>query len=89
VFFTRIGKFLAHLGFWTSLLSLLLGSYFAYISADMEQNLALARRYLGTDTTGEAIDRASRNLLLSIALGVLCEISARRSSRLEDAEEER
>ena len=88
MFFTRIGKFLAHLGFWTSLLSLFLGFYFAYIAADIEQNMAFAQRYLGTDTTGEAIDRASRYILLSIALGVLCEISARRGSAApaQDAE---
>lgn len=88
MFFTRIGKLLAHLAFWTNLLSLLLGFYFAYSAVDMEQNMLLSRQFLGTDTTGEAIDRASRNILLSIALGVLCEISTRRSSRPEVAGEE-
>lgn len=88
MFFTRIGKFLAYFGFWTSVLLLALAVYAAYTTPDMEANREFAQRYLSADTTGEAIDRAMRNILLSIGLGILCEISAGRRDQQHESQAE-
>lgn len=78
MFFTRIGKVIAHLIFWFGLIRVAIALAIAFGTSDMESNAAFSRRYLSTDTSGAAL---SNTLLLGIAaavaLGVLCEISAK------------
>jgi hypothetical protein len=78
MFFTRIGMIIAHLVFWFSALRLGIAFLLAFGTPDMENNRIAARQYLGTETTGEAINEASLALVLAVALGVLCETSSRR-----------
>ncbi|WP_377277234.1 hypothetical protein [Rhizobium sp. R86522] len=77
MFFTRIGKVIAHVIFWGSIVRLALAFFVAFNSVDSESNRAASARYLATATSGEAINQAFVGLLLGLALGVLCEISAR------------
>ncbi len=78
MFFTRIGRILAHLIFWSSALRLAIAFGIAFLTPDMESNTFASRRYLAAATSGEAINEAVIYLLLGIALGVLCEISSKR-----------
>ncbi|MCZ8178428.1 MAG: hypothetical protein O9309_05340 [Rhizobium sp.] len=77
MFFTRIGKVVAHFIFWGSAFRLATALFVALSTTDMEGNRAAAARYLSAATSGEAMDEAVVGLLLGLALGVLCEISAR------------
>ncbi|WP_285294494.1 hypothetical protein [Aureimonas altamirensis] len=45
------------------------------ITIAFSQNEELGRRYLGSMTTGEAIDSGFKVMAASIVLGILCEIS--------------
>lgn len=78
MFFTRIGKVIAHLIFWFGLIRVGIALAIAFGTSDIESNAAFSRRYLSTATSGEAL---SNTLLLciaaAVALGVLCEISAK------------
>ncbi len=78
MFFTRIGKIIAHLIFWFGLIRVAIASAIAFSASDMDSNAAFSRRYLSTATSGEAL---SNTLFLciaaAVALGVLCEISAK------------
>ncbi|MDH4439173.1 MAG: hypothetical protein QE284_02180 [Rhizobium sp.] len=76
MFFTRIGKVIAHLIFWGSAVKLATALFVALSTSDMEGNRAAAARYLSAATSGDAMDEAVVGLLLGLALGVLCEISA-------------
>ena len=80
MFFTKIGKVLAHLGFWLGTFRVGMGFLLAFGTPDMENNQAAARRFLGAATTGEAINEGMVAILVSVALGVLCEISAHKSN---------
>jgi hypothetical protein len=79
MFFTRIGKVIAHLILWMSVIQVSIAFAGAFGTADMESNRAFASRYLSAATTGEAINKAMMYLLLAVALGVLCEISSKRN----------
>jgi hypothetical protein len=79
MFFTRIGKVIAHLMFWSSVIHISIAFAGAFSTANMESNRAFASRYLSATTTGEAINKAELYILLAIALGVLCEISSKKS----------
>ena len=79
MFFTRIGKIIAHLMFWSAAFQLAVSCHFAFTTPDMESNRAVARRYLSAESTGEAISDGMRYILLALALGVLCEVSSRRN----------
>lgn len=79
MFFTRIGKVLAHFIFRVALIQLALGYLGAFGTPDMESNRAFANRYLGAATTGAAITKAQYSLLVGLVLGILCEISANRA----------
>lgn len=81
MFFTRIGKVIAHFVFWLGLLRVALGYLVAFGTADMESNGAAARRYLAATSSGEAINEGMIYILLAVALGVLCEISAGKQRR--------
>ena len=79
MFFTHLGKIIAHLGFWSGLLKVVFGFFFAFRYPEMEQNMFVARRYLAAATTGEAINEGVTVILGSVALGILAEISSRRA----------
>jgi hypothetical protein len=79
MFFTRIGKVIAHLMFWVSVTHVLIAFAGAFGIADMESNRLFASRYLSAATTGDAINKAQLYILLAVALGVLCEISSRKN----------
>ncbi|MFK0332582.1 hypothetical protein ACIQUB_15745 [Rhizobium sp. NPDC090275] len=80
MFFTRIGKVVAHLVFWLGLFRVSSALLIAFTSPDMETNAAFSRRYLGTATSGEALsDKIFLYIIAAIILGVVCEISARRA----------
>jgi hypothetical protein len=79
MFFTRIGKILAHLMFWLGLLRVAMGFLFALGTPDMESNRAAARHFLSAATTGEAINEGMIAILVAVALGILVEISMGRS----------
>lgn len=79
MFFTRIGKFIAHLIFWLGLFRVAMGFVVAFGSADMESNRALASAIFGGKMPGQAIDQGFIAIVLGVALGVLCEISANRN----------
>lgn len=83
MFFTRIGKVIAHLLFWFSVINISIAFAGAFSTADLESNRAFASHYLSAATTGEAIDKAQLYILLAVALGVLCELSA--AKRKSDA----
>lgn len=81
MFFTTIGRVLAHLGFWLGTLRVGMGLFLAFGTPDMENNRAAAQRYLGTATSVEAINEGMVAILVSVALGVLCDISARKNNK--------
>lgn len=78
MFFTRVGKVLAHVMFWISVIRLVLALAIAYGTPDMETNRAYSLRYLQMETSGASINKSIQNILIALALGVLCEISAKR-----------
>ncbi|WP_155947749.1 hypothetical protein [Rhizobium sp. 2MFCol3.1] len=78
MFFTRIGKVVAHLIFWFGLIRVSAALLIAFNTPDLETNAAFSRRYLGTATSGEAFsDKIFLYIIAAIILGVVCEISAR------------
>lgn len=79
MFFTRIGKVLAHLIFWFSVLQFAIAFGIGFGSGSVENDRFYANRYLSAATSGEATDRAVMYILIAVALGVLCEISSKRS----------
>lgn len=85
MFFTRVGKIVAHLIFWLGLLRVTIGFFVAFGTADMESNRIATSRYLGAGTSGEAINEGIIAILLAVALGVLCEISSKRAKPDEQA----
>ena len=85
MFFTRIGKVIAHLIFWLGLLRVAMGFFVAFGTDGMESNRAAASRYLAAATSGEAITEGMMYILLAVALGVLCEISSKRNKPDEQA----
>jgi hypothetical protein len=86
MFFTRIGRIFAHLIFWASAFRIAVALIIATTAPDMEANAAFSRRYLGAATSGEALSNTTfLTLLAGVALGVLCEISARMIKRESSA----
>jgi hypothetical protein len=85
MFFTRIGKVIAHLIFWMGLLTVGIAILVALGTDSLESNRALASLYLNARTSGEAIDKAVMYMAFALALGVLCEISSRMNKADESA----
>ena len=85
MFFTRIGKIIAHIIFWPSMLRLVHALSIAFFSPDKETTIALVRRYLGSGTVGEYIDKAAILILIAVALGILAEISANKKKQSADS----
>ena len=76
MFFTKIGKILAYIGFGLGFLRVATGYWIAFGATNANENLAAARRYLAASGTGEAINEGYIYMLVSVALGILCEISS-------------
>lgn len=85
MFFTRIGKVIAHLIFWLGLLRVAMGLFVAFGTTDVESNRAAASHYLAAATSGEAINEGVMYVLFAVALGVLCEVSSKRHKPDEQA----
>ncbi|WP_134078206.1 hypothetical protein [Rhodovulum visakhapatnamense] len=84
MFFTKTAKAIA----W---LMVVLGGSHAVLGFAMAilGDQAMAPRYLGTDTTGEAIDEGLKVLLIGAVVGMLAEISGSIAAIApQDAEEE-
>lgn len=77
MFFTKIGKVFAHLGFWSGVFKVIVGLFIAFGSSDMASNRIAAQRYFGEENSGAIIDQGTTYLLIALALGILCEISSR------------
>lgn len=74
MFFTRIGMIIAYVGFAVGALRLAAGLLIAFGTENIETNIAVARRYLNAENSGEAIDGGMYCIVISVALGILCEI---------------
>lgn len=77
MFFTRIGKIIAHIIFWAGVFRVGTGFFIAFGTADMESNALASRRYLAAATSGEAINEGGIGILLAVVIGVLCEINSK------------
>lgn len=71
MFFTRIGGIVAWLAFVVGALRVAMGLFVAFSESREE----LAPYFLGSRTSGEAIDRGLMVLVFGIGLGILVEIS--------------
>jgi hypothetical protein len=76
MFFTKLGKIIAWLVFVISSVRVTIAVGVATGTSTMADNAAASARYLGTSSSGEAINQILIVLLASIALGILCEISS-------------
>ena len=79
IFYTKVGSFIAAAIFILAIFQIMMGLGFATSDNTPE---AIAR-YLGTRTTGQAIDRGIYGVILGVALGILTEIS-RKISFIEE-----
>ena len=61
-----------------------LGVYVARAFIDPTAYEAATRRYIGSGTTGEAIDRVLTVIVLGVALGLLAKVAANRRTRDHD-----
>ena len=77
MFFTKIGRVIAHVGFWVGIFHVLAGLFIAFGSSDMASNRMAAQRIFGEENSGAIIDQGATVLLIAVALGILCEISSR------------
>ncbi|MBS1303051.1 hypothetical protein [Loktanella sp. SALINAS62] len=77
MFFTKVGNLLAWVGFLIGLLMTGVGFYVASIP-DAEMRLAATRRYIGSGSSGDAIDRGIMVVVVSVVLGILCKMASRR-----------
>jgi hypothetical protein len=81
MFFTRIGKVLAHLVLWGSVLRIGMCLFIILSPMEMDAKEEVVRRYIGAgglESLGPRINRAGMALIVAVSLGVLCEISARK-----------
>ena len=78
--FTRLGWIAAWILLVSGVASFAIGLIVASI-ADEQQRALATQRYLGTGTSGDAIEQGLLGVGLAIALGMLCEISRNISSR--------
>ena len=75
MFFTRVGQVVAWLTFVLGTFQVFLGFVGAATVDTVQGRAEFARRYLGSNTTGSAIDNGQMLLVVGIALGILVEIS--------------
>ncbi len=79
MFFTRIGKVIAHLVFWLSAFRVAMCLFAMFGPLSLDERQAFVRRYIGSgglEGLGDKLDTAAIALAVGVALGVLCEISA-------------
>lgn len=79
MFFTRVGKLIAHLVFWASAVRLGTCLFIIFSTFEVESKHALANRYIGNglEAVGPAAEKAAMYILVAVVLGILCEISSR------------
>lgn len=77
MFFTRIGTVMAYIGFFMGVLKVSMGFFIATFADDMASNQAMAWQYFAARNSGEVINEGFHAILVSVALGVICEISRR------------
>lgn len=80
MFFTRIGKVIAHLIFWLSAFRVATCLFVMFGPLSLDEQEAFVRRYIGgggLEGLGATLDKAAIALAVGVALGVLCEISAK------------
>ncbi len=70
MFFAKLSRIIAYLLLVAGSLRLLLG----VIGASSVDHQAFARRYLGTTTTGEAIDGSLKLIAIGIVFGIFWEV---------------
>lgn len=78
--FTRLGTIIAYIGVGLGILRVAMGFFIATMFDDANSYAAASRRYLGSASTGEAIDTGIICIVVSVALGVLCEVSKSRKT---------
>ena len=78
--FTRLGAIIAYIGLGMGILRVAMGIFIATMFDDANSYAAASKRYLGSASTGEAIDTGVFYIVVSVALGVLCEISKNRKT---------
>ncbi|MEP3671586.1 MAG: hypothetical protein ABJM86_01415 [Hyphomicrobiales bacterium] len=75
MFFVKLGKFAAWAILVVGILKFATGFIIATISDTPETRIAISKRYLGSQTTGEAIDQGLMIILIAIVLGLLVKIA--------------
>ncbi|TCL09157.1 hypothetical protein BXY66_1202 [Shimia isoporae] len=74
MFFCKVGRVLAWIVFVLSVFGIVSGFFVAFSSPTLEDNMAMSRNILGTETSGEHITRSTYMLLGALVLGILSEI---------------
>lgn len=80
MFFTRVGYVVA----WLLVIGGGLRAAMGFMIAQSDDYQELAQRYLGSSTTGEAIDRGLLVFLIGVSVGMVAEISRSLASRQKD-----
>lgn len=78
MFFTKLARIVATLALVFGLLRVLMGGYVALIEPK-EARDAAAARYIGSKSSGQAIDQGIYVILIAVALGTLTDIARKRS----------
>lgn len=73
MFFAKICRLFAYVLLVLGCLKVSLG----FFGASMENHRAFARRYLGTETTGEAIDEGLYTIVVAVGFGIAWELLKR------------
>lgn len=78
--FTRTGRIFAHIFFWYGILGVAVALYFGFSAPDSPDGRNAITAYLTRE-----VGKGMTNALMGLALGVLCEISAKRNKPDEQA----
>lgn len=78
MFFAKMARSAAVLALAFGVIRLLTGAYVASIEPQ-EARLAAAARYIGSKSSGQAIDQGIYTILFALALGTLASIALKRS----------
>ena len=73
--FIRLGAFAAWIILIAGFMRFAMGLFVATMFDSQESMIAATRRYLGTTSSGEAMDQGILALVIGIALGLLVEIA--------------
>jgi len=85
MFFTKIATIIAYFGVVLGVWKVVAGFFIAFSTETLALNMEASKHYLGTSTSGEAINEGCVYLGISITLGVLTEISKSISARNDPA----